>query len=139
MHIRLLDNAKDIRKAFINRFVVSWEEFQIQHKDWYEKSFMWEKLDLRFSTVSFNEAITFLKEHTGSVLFLTEKGAPVRMLLYSNRQAILLVVKRHYRHIRLVLGFFGKFNHTVDKSEQSMIFTHSNVQTRIMNCTSLAN
>ena len=67
MHIRLLDNTRDIRKAFINRFVVSWEEFQIQHKDWidemsktnypitadwYEKSFMWEKMDSHFPAVS---------------------------------------------------------------------------------------
>ena len=89
MYIKLLDNAKDIREAFTHSFVLSWEEYQVQHKewitemsktnhpitaDWYEKSFMWEKLDLRFSTVSFNEALTFLKEHTGSVLFLTEKG-----------------------------------------------------------------
>ena len=89
MYIKLLDNAKDIRKAFIDRFVVSWEEFQIQHKDWiiemsktnypitadwYEKSFMWEKMDSCFPTVSFNEALAFLKEHSGSVFFITEKG-----------------------------------------------------------------
>lgn len=28
MYIKLLDNAKDIHKAFIDRFVMSWEEFQ---------------------------------------------------------------------------------------------------------------
>ena len=91
MHIRLLDNTRDIRKAFINRFVVSWEEFQIQHKDWvnemsktnypitadwYEKSFMWEKMDSHFSAVSFNEALVFLKEHSGPVFFITERGNP---------------------------------------------------------------
>ena len=89
MYIKLLDNAKDIRKAFIDRFVMSWEEFQIQHKDWiiemsktnfpitadwYEKSFMWEKMVSRFPTVSFNEALAFLKEHSGCVFFITENG-----------------------------------------------------------------
>ena len=90
MYIRLLDNAKDIRKAFINRFVLSWEEFQTQRKewiakmaekdypvtvDWYNNSFMWEKMDYCFPVVSFSEALTFLKEHSGPVFFITEKGS----------------------------------------------------------------
>ena len=91
MYIKLLDNAKDIRKAFIDRFVVPWEEFQIQHKDWiiemsktnhlitadwYKKSFLWKKMNSHFLTVSFNEALAFLKEHSGPVFFITEKGNP---------------------------------------------------------------
>lgn len=91
MYIKLLDNAKDIRKAFINRFVLSWEEFQIQHKDWiskmkenncpitidwYKNSFMWDKLSPDFPAVSMKDALAFLKEHSGPVFFITEKGHP---------------------------------------------------------------
>mgnify|MGYP003295216407 CR=1 FL=1 len=91
MYIKLLDNANDIRKASIDRFVVPWEEFQIQHKDWiiemsktnhlitadwYKKSFLWKKMNSHFLTVSFNEALAFLKEHSGPVFFITEKGNP---------------------------------------------------------------
>ncbi len=91
MHINLLHNAKDIRKAFMNRFVLSWDEFQIQHKDWiaekaknnypitldwYEKTFMWERMNPKFPAVSMKDAIAFLKEHSGSVFFITERGNP---------------------------------------------------------------
>lgn len=91
MYIKLLDDAKDIRKAFINRFVLSWEEFQIQHKDWitkmaktnypitvdwYERAFMWEKMYPNFPNVSMKDAVAFLKEHGGAVFFITEKGNP---------------------------------------------------------------
>ena len=89
MYIKLLNNAKDIREAFINHFVVSWDEFQIQRKDWiaemkktnypitedwYERCFLWEKLDLRLPEVSFEAALSFLREHSSPVLFITEGG-----------------------------------------------------------------
>lgn len=91
MYIKLLDNAKDIRTAFTNRFVMPWDEFQIRHKDWiakmaktnspitvdwYEKAFMWERMHSDFSYVSMKEAVAFLKEHSGAVFFITEKGNP---------------------------------------------------------------
>lgn len=89
MYIKLLNNAKNIREAFINRFMVSWDEFQIQRKDWivemekinypitadwYEHCFLWERLDLRFPAVSFVEALSFLREHSEPVFFITEGG-----------------------------------------------------------------
>ncbi len=91
MYIKLLDNAKDIRQVFINRFVMSWDEFQIQHKDWiaekaktnhpitldwYKQTFMWERMSQNSSNVSMKEAVAFLKEHSGSVFFITERGNP---------------------------------------------------------------
>ena len=89
MHIKLLDNAKDIRKAFLNQFVMSWDEFQIQHKDWiakmaktncpitidwYESAFMWEKMNPNSINVSMKDAVAFLKECNDSVFFITERG-----------------------------------------------------------------
>ena len=89
MYIKLLENTKDIREAFISRFVMSWEEFQIKQKDWiaemaktdypvtaelYERTYMWDRMDPAFPRVSMEEALAFLREHSGSVLFMTEKG-----------------------------------------------------------------
>ena len=91
MYLKLLDNAKDIRQAFINRFVMSWDVFQLLHKDWitkmaktscpitkdwYEKAFMWEKMNPNSLDVSMKEAVAFLKKRSGSVFFITEKGNP---------------------------------------------------------------
>lgn len=92
MHFKLLDNTKDISKAFADHFVMTWDEFQIKQKDWiaemaktgysisaawYEQSYMWDKMDPAFPRVSMEEALAFLREHSGSVFFMTEKGEDI--------------------------------------------------------------
>ena len=92
MNIKLLDNTKDISKAFIDRFVMSWEEFQVKQKawiaemaktqypinlDWYEQSYMWDRMNPDFPRVSMEEALAFLREHSGPVFFMTEKGEDI--------------------------------------------------------------
>lgn len=89
MNIKLLDNGMDIRETFINHFVMSWEEFHIKQKEWivemarnnfpinrewYEQSYMWDGMNPDFPRVSMEEALAFLKEHCGTVLFMSEKG-----------------------------------------------------------------
>ena len=89
MNFKLLDNTKDISKAFVDRFVMSWAEFQVKQKDWiaemaktnypiniawYKQSYMWDKMNPEFPRVSMEEALAFLREHNGSVFFMTEKG-----------------------------------------------------------------
>lgn len=89
MNIKLLNNTKDIGAEFINRFVMSWEEFQIRQKDWiaemqkrnypiniawYEQSYMWDRMNPDFPCVSMEEALAFLREHSSPVMFMTEKG-----------------------------------------------------------------
>ena len=89
MNIKLLDNNMEIREAFMNRFVMSWDEFQVKHKDWiakmaetnypinlewYEKAYMWDRMDPEFPVVSMETALSFLRGHSGSVLFMAEKG-----------------------------------------------------------------
>lgn len=89
MNFKLLDNIVEIREAFLNHFVMSWEEFQIKQKewiaemakanypiniDWYEQSYMWDRMNPDFPRVSIEEALAFLKEHSGTVLFMAEKG-----------------------------------------------------------------
>lgn len=88
MNFKLLDNIVEIREAFLNHFVMSWEEFQIKQKEWiaemaktnypiniewYEQSYMWDRMNPVFPRVSMEEALAFLKEHCGTVLFMSEK------------------------------------------------------------------
>ena len=34
MKITLVDNANEIRQAFIEKFTMTWDEFKITHKEW---------------------------------------------------------------------------------------------------------
>ncbi len=92
MNIKLLDNTKDIRDAFIDRFVMSWEEFQVKQREWiakmaknnypitiawYEQSYMWDRMSPDFVSVSMQEALAFLREHSGPVFFMTERGEDI--------------------------------------------------------------
>ena len=92
MDIKLLDNTEKMRDAFIHRFVMSWEEFQVKEKDWidkmaesnypitidwYEKDYMWDRMNRDFAGVSMETALAFLKEHSGQVFFMTEKGVDI--------------------------------------------------------------
>ena len=92
MNFKLLDNTTDINKSFTDRFVMSWDEFQIKQKNWiaemaktnypiniawYEQSYMWDRMNPDFPRVSMKEALAFLKEHSGSVFFMTEKGKDI--------------------------------------------------------------
>ena len=89
MNIKLLDNANDIRNAFVDRFVMPWDQFQLVrkdwvakmtktnypiNKDWYERSYMWDRMNPDFPHVSMEEALAFLREYSTPVLFMTEKG-----------------------------------------------------------------
>jgi hypothetical protein len=49
-----------------------------------------------------------------------------------------LLAYRLHRYIRPVIFSFPEFNFSVGKSKECMIFSKSNVQTRIMLCTALA-
>ncbi|MBP0990235.1 MAG: hypothetical protein J5874_03550 [Oscillospiraceae bacterium] len=89
MEIEYLDEITEIGDAFIKRFVLSWESFQIKHKDWieemskqdypidkqwYDQAYMWDKMDSTYPGASMKEALDYLREHPGIVYFMTEKG-----------------------------------------------------------------
>ena len=89
MNYKLLDNIKDISEAFVSRFILSWEEFQVDLKDFiaemekdnhpvdyafYEQSYFWDRMGSRYPYVSMKEALAFLREHSGPVYFMGEKG-----------------------------------------------------------------
>ena len=89
MDFKLLENTKDLSEAFIDRFVMSWDEFQIDLKDFiaemkkknhpvdfafYEQSLFWDRMGTKYPYVSMDEALAFLREHNGPVYFMGEKG-----------------------------------------------------------------
>ena len=89
MEFQLLDHVEEVREAFIERFVMSWDEFQIKQKawiaqmasnnytidkKWYDRALMWDRMNPAFSCVSMTEALNFLREHSGPVFFMGEKG-----------------------------------------------------------------
>ena len=89
MDFKLLENTKDLSEAFIARFVLSWEEFQVEMKDFiaemekkshpvdfafYEQSLFWDRMGPKFPYVSMEEALVFLRGHSGPVFFMGERG-----------------------------------------------------------------
>ena len=80
MKITLLENNDEIRRKFIDRFVMSWDEFQVRCKesanhlgiDWFEKAYLWDRFYLGTPIVSFSLALSALKEHKESVLIMSE-------------------------------------------------------------------
>ena len=70
MKIEYLEDITDIGEAFIERFVLTWDSFQIKHKDWiaemskriypidrhwYDQSYIWDRMDPAFPRVSLKE------------------------------------------------------------------------------------
>ena len=89
MDFRLLENTKELSEAFIDRFVLPWDKFQLEMKDFiaameennhpvdfdfYEQSLFWDRMGPKYPYVSMEEALTFLRCHSGPVLFMGEKG-----------------------------------------------------------------
>lgn len=90
--LKLLDNAKDIRESFIDHFVMSWNEFRIKQenwitkmartncpidREWYEKAYMWDRMNPAFPSVPMATALAFLREHNGLVFFMAETGKDI--------------------------------------------------------------
>ena len=84
MKIRILNeqDALIVRSAFMNKFVLDWPEYQIDHKKFikrwkierrhFDGMLMWDKMSIGFPFVSFREALTLLRGLSGEVLLLSE-------------------------------------------------------------------
>ena len=87
MKLTLLDNAAELRARFFERFVMTWEEFQLSHADWiakladkghtidrnwYSQAYMWDRMSPAFPIVSFRDALAVLRSVGEPVLFLSE-------------------------------------------------------------------
>ena len=88
MKIEYLEDFEDIKESFISKFVLSWEDFQVRSRSWikkmgdrgwsvdtgwYDQAFLWDKMDPAYTFTSMKEALAFLREKTGTVLFMTEE------------------------------------------------------------------
>ena len=99
INLQLLDKikAKMIREAFLKKFVMTKERFQIVHKNWleqeekrghpfqYEKSLMWDRMPT-YQNISFEDAINFLKTYNNDILLMSENESYPhceRLLLYN--------------------------------------------------------
>ena len=89
MEFKLVENTKELGEAFIDRFILTWEEFQIEMKDFiaemkkndhpvdfafYEQSLFWDRMGPKYPCVSMEEALAFLRGHNGPVLCMGEKS-----------------------------------------------------------------
>ena len=80
MKITLLENNEEIRRKFVDRFAMSWDEFQVRCKDsanhlgidWFENSYLWDRIPSKYPSVSFREALDFLSNIEGDVIFISE-------------------------------------------------------------------
>lgn len=82
MQIKRLDHAQDIRAAFVQKFIMEWQEYQIVRKkfvnQWcinesnFDRMLMWDKMRPEYPTVSFRAALALLRSLPGEVLFLSE-------------------------------------------------------------------
>ncbi len=82
MNITLMENAQEIRQAFIETFTMSWDDFQSENKEWIqalaaknytvtcEERYLWELMDHR--AISFAQSLDFLRSLPGDVFFMSE-------------------------------------------------------------------
>ena len=90
MKLTLLPDRQDLRARFKAQFLMTWEEFRVVHSQMianmaepyqvfdeqrYESSFMWDRMPLSFSVVSFDDALKALREIGGDVLVMGEDDA----------------------------------------------------------------
>ena len=76
------ENSAEVRRAFIQRFTMTWAEFQKRNQEWiesvakqnyivrYEKLYLWELMD--YPRISFHQALELLKSMECDVLMMSE-------------------------------------------------------------------
>ena len=98
MKIEIMTNKNEIREAFTKKFLLTWEEFQIEYRDFldrmkeknhefhFENALMWDKMPKTYQTPTFSEALELLKKLRGEVYFIAEANEELRIdkKTYSN-------------------------------------------------------
>jgi hypothetical protein len=91
MKIEITANENEIREAFAQKFLLTWEEFQIEYRDFldrireknhefhFENALMWDKMPKTYQTPTFSEALNLLKRLQGEVYFIAEPGETLRI------------------------------------------------------------
>lgn len=84
MKITVIENAKEIREVFIEKFTMPWEEFLNNNKEWaeavvgthsvtYEQLLLWTFMDHR--AISFEKSLACLRSLLGEVYFMSENDS----------------------------------------------------------------
>lgn len=154
MNIKYIENATETTERFKAKFVMPWEAFRVEHKDWiraiekkdgnfvgrkwYDGAYMWGRLISDFEQVSFDAALCFLREQREAVLFIAEKcggdGVDVAYAAEADANELAGRVERDwYESFRLmVLGRYDpdELEEDIYVFDASMrwcvIFTHEN-------------
>lgn len=83
MTLTIHPDSAALRQAFIRKFTMPWEEFQVTHKDWidglaaknhtvtYGELYLWDLMDHR--AISFATALDFLRSMSGDVCITSER------------------------------------------------------------------
>ena len=83
MTLTIHPDSAALRQAFIRKFTMPWEEFQVTHKDWidglaaknhtvtYGELYLWDLMDHR--AISFATALDFLRSMSGEVYVTSER------------------------------------------------------------------
>jgi len=86
MKYKLLENHRAIRDRFVETYIEPFSDFCASHREWisglhieftqsyYESMFMWDRLCCTAEEQSFDDALRFLREKRGNVIFLTESA-----------------------------------------------------------------
>lgn len=111
MNIELLTDIKSLRNDYIKNFLMTWEQFQIEHKEFianlkekyniiadekfYEDSLMWDKMPTKYPYISFDKALKLLKSVNGDVLFMAEdeSNPNCQSLFYDNKSITNFIAK----------------------------------------------
>ena len=84
MKISILENSKEVRQAFIDKFTMTKDEFREKRREWieavgaknysviYEERYLWELMDYR--AISFAESLELLRTLSDDVCFMSENA-----------------------------------------------------------------
>ncbi len=90
INIKIMQNGNEIREAFTKKFLLTWEAFQIEYRDFldkiaekhhefrFEEALMWDKMPRNYPNPTFSEALNLLKSLQGEVYFLAEPNQELR-------------------------------------------------------------
>ena len=82
MHISIIQNEKEIRQRFLEKFVMPWEKFKRKRFEWIqrmenrnytvtpERLYLWDRME--YSSISFGRALDLLRSLGGDAYFMSK-------------------------------------------------------------------
>ena len=96
--IEIMQEGRELRDAFIKKFLLTWEEFQMEYGDFlenmkekhyefkFEDALMWDRMPRAYQEPTYAEALAMLRELGGEVYFLAEPNGELCFdgMIYQN-------------------------------------------------------